>query len=119
MTSLGPSTRRYAHGAEVSGDGATFRVWAERARSVGLVLGDGREIALAPEAGGWFSAHVPAVGPGARYAFRLDGGAPLADPASRAQVAGPDSWSVLVDPTAYRVEARRLAGHPSARPGTL
>ena len=50
MKSLGTSTRRYAHGAEVSGDGASFRVWAERARSVGLVLGDGREIALTPEA---------------------------------------------------------------------
>ena len=55
MTSLGPSTRRYAHGAEVSGDGASFRVWAERAGSVELVLSDGREIALTPEAGGWFS----------------------------------------------------------------
>ena len=113
MTSLGPSTRRYAHGAEVSGDGASFRVWAERAGSVGLVLSDGREIALAPEAGGWFSANVPAVGPGARYAFRLDGGAPLADPASRAQVSGPDSWSVLVDPTAYRWKHSDWQGIPA------
>ena len=102
MTSLGPSTRRYAHGAEVSGDGGSFRVWAERVGSVELVLSDGREIALAPEAGGWFSANVPDVGAGAHYAFRLDGGVPLADPASRAQVSGPDSWSVLVDPSAYR-----------------
>ena len=101
VTSL-RSTRRYAHGAEVSGDGGSFRVWAERAGSVGLVLSDGREIALAPEAGGWFSAEVPGVSPGTRYAFRLDGRAPLADPASRAQVSGPDSWSVLVDATAYR-----------------
>ena len=113
MTSLGPSTRRYVHGAETCGDGASFRVWAERAGSVELVLGDGREIALAPEAGGWFSANVPAVGPGAPYAFRLDGGEPLADPASRAQVSGPDSWSVLVDPTAYRWKHRDWQGIPA------
>ena len=59
MTSLGPSTRRYAHGAEFFGDGASFRFWAERAGSVGMVLGDGREIALAPEAGGWFWPKCP------------------------------------------------------------
>ena len=114
MTSLGPSTRRYAHGAEVSGDGASFRVWAERAGSVGLVLSDGCEIALAPEAGGWFSGRSARVSsPGTRYAFRLDGGAPLADPASRAQVSGPDSWSVLVDPSAYRWKHSDWRGIPA------
>jgi maltooligosyltrehalose trehalohydrolase len=96
------STRRYAHGAELSGDGASFRVWADRARSVDLLLGDDRELALAAEGGGWFSARAPSVAAGTSYAFRLDGSEPLADPASRAQLAGPDSWSVLVDPTAFR-----------------
>jgi maltooligosyltrehalose trehalohydrolase len=113
VTSLGPSIRRYAHGAEVSGDGASFRVWAERVGSVELVLSDGCEIALTPEAGGWFSGHLPAVQPGTRYAFRLDGGAPLADPASRAQVSGPDSWSVLVDPSAYRWKHSDWRGIPA------
>jgi maltooligosyltrehalose trehalohydrolase len=112
VTTLALSTRRYAHGAEIFGDGATFRVWAERVASVGLVLGDGREIALVPEGGGWFSAQVPAVRAGARYAFRLDGGPPLADPASRAQVSGPDGWSVLVDHTAYRWKHRDWRGIP-------
>jgi len=113
VTSLGPSTRRYAHGAEVSGDGGSFRVWAERVGSVELVLSDGREIALTPEAGGWFSANVPDVGAGAHYAFRLDGGVPLADPASRAQVSAPDSWSVLVDPSAYRWKHSDWRGIPA------
>ena len=56
---------------------------------------------------------MPALGPGARYAFRLDGSAPLADPASRAQVSGPDSWSVLVDPTAYRWKHGDWQGIPA------
>ena len=51
--------------------------------------------------------------PGTRYAFRLDGGAPLADPASRAQVSGPDSWSVLVDPSAYRWQHSDWRGIPA------
>jgi maltooligosyltrehalose trehalohydrolase len=110
LTSLCPSTRRYAHGAELSGDSTTFRVWAEQAVSCDLVLCDGGEVALAPEDGGWFSAQVDGVAPGTRYAFRLDGGVPLADPASRAQVAGPDGWSVLIDPTAFVWKHRDWSG---------
>ena len=65
----------------------------------------GRRLVLGP------SARVSS--PGTRYAFRLDGGAPLADPASRAQVSGPDSWSVLVDPSAYRWQHSDWRGIPA------
>lgn len=97
----GRPPRRLAHGAEPDGEGTHFRVWAERARSVGLVLGDGREVALTPAAGGWHEGWVAGVGAGTRYGFRLDGGPRLADPASRAQDGGPDGWSVVVDPAAH------------------
>ena len=84
------------HGPRLRADGtAAFRVWAPRAGAVTLWL-DGAEFAMAPEACGWFAAEAPA-GAGARYAFRLDGGPPRPDPASRRQPDGVHAPSALVD----------------------
>ena len=63
-----------------------FRVWAPRAETVVLRLG-GRDVQMAPAGLGVFVADVPAS-TGDDYAFVLDGGAPLPDPASRWQPAG-------------------------------
>jgi maltooligosyltrehalose trehalohydrolase len=113
-------------GAEVVDGGTWFRVWAPGHRSVTLVLGsdatdeadetdetdeaDGRgtdspdpssEVALEPEAAGYWSALVPGVGAGTPYRFRVDGGPPLPDPTSRWQPHGPHGPSVVVDPRAF------------------
>jgi maltooligosyltrehalose trehalohydrolase len=59
-------------------------------------------VALAPEPGGYFSGLAPALKPGARYRFRLDGGAAFPDPASRFQPEGPHGPSQVVDPARFR-----------------
>jgi maltooligosyltrehalose trehalohydrolase len=53
------------------------------------------------EPAGYFSAEVSEVPAGSRYAFRLDAGPPLPDPASRAQPDGVDGWSAVVDERAF------------------
>ena len=64
-------------------DGAHFRVWAPKASSVDVVIGDTAH-PLAAEDDGYFSALVPGVAAGTRYRLRLDGDAALVpDPASR------------------------------------
>jgi maltooligosyltrehalose trehalohydrolase len=99
----GDARRRYSIGAEPlsDGDGAHFRVWAPRRRSVQVVLvGDAREpVTLTAEDAGYFSGPVPGAGVGTRYSFRLDGEEKLyPDPASRFQPEGPHGPSEIVDP---------------------
>ena len=93
--------RVYAHGPRLSAAGAEFRLWASgKAEAVLVVDGLGEQPMRAGE-GGWFGLHLPGVGPGARYGFRIDGGPRLSDPASRRQVDGPEGWSVLVGPSGH------------------
>ena len=88
-------------GALPDGGGTRFRLWAPAAARVDLVLDDGRTLPM--EAGdGVHERRVDGVGAGARYRYRLDGGAPLADPASRFQPEGVHGPSEVVDPAAYR-----------------
>lgn len=84
-------------------DGATlFRVWAPKARTVELVLEDGgAPVPMQREDGGTFAVVVGDVGAGARYRFRLDGGDPMPDPASRSQPEGVHGPSEIVDPHAF------------------
>ena len=56
----------------------TPAIWAPRAGSVDLVLGDTRH-PLGRGDDGWWRGDV-AVADGDRYAFSLDGGAPRSDP---------------------------------------
>lgn len=93
-----------AVGAAVEAGGTSFRVWAPAARSVTVRIENdgGAERGLAAEAGGYHAAAVAGVGHGDRYRFRLDGGEPLPDPASRFQPEGPLGPSEVVDPSRYR-----------------
>ena len=93
------SNRRWPVGAEVLAEGAVdFRVWAPGRRTVHVVLEEnGREIALARAADGYFSGLLD-VGPGTLYRYRLDGGKSYPDPASRFQPEGPHGPSQVVDP---------------------
>jgi maltooligosyltrehalose trehalohydrolase len=100
------AARRLPVGADLlSADAASFRVWAPRRKRVTLVIeGDPqREVALAREEGGYFSATVSDVRAGLLYRYRLDDDAVLRpDPVSRYQPHGHDGPSQLVDPSAYR-----------------
>lgn len=97
-------------GANILPQGGTnFRVWAPRRRSVDVVIEDVAErgpndsiFELTPEDHGYFSGVIRSVGDGARYRFRLDGGARLyPDPASRYQPEGPHGPSQVVDPKKF------------------
>jgi malto-oligosyltrehalose trehalohydrolase len=79
----------------------TYRVWAPAASRVDLDL-TGQVWPMTPAAGqpGWWTADGPAE-PGTRYAFRLDGGEPLADPRSVRQPDGPDGPSQTYDQSAF------------------
>jgi maltooligosyltrehalose trehalohydrolase len=57
---------------------------------------------LVPEGEGYFAVHVMGVKPGARYMYRIDGGDPRPDPASRFQPDGVHGPSQVVDPTTFR-----------------
>src|SRR5579864_484792 len=70
---------------------AQWRVWAPKAQRVELVLGSGaeiRRIPLEPEPRGFHAVATALPEPGQRYAYSLDGGAPLPDPCSRWQPDG-------------------------------
>src|SRR3989338_9058344 len=77
-----------------------FRLWAPDARKVLVELeintGSVETHALHPQADGWFSAEV-ACAAGSRYRYRVDGQW-VPDPASRAQAAGLQGPSLVVDP---------------------
>lgn len=112
------ATWRPAFGAWPEAGGTRFRVWAPVARDVEVQmepahrgaacrrlvsLGDGTW-------GGWFAD----IGAGDRYRYRLDGGSPLPDPASRHQPDGVHGPSSVVDPGRYawRHHAPLLPGIP-------
>jgi maltooligosyltrehalose trehalohydrolase len=77
-----------------------FVVWAPGAASVQLVLTEAAPIALAPLGSGYHGT-TAVCSPGTRYRYVLDGGQPLADPASRLQPDGVLGPSEVVDLGAY------------------
>jgi maltooligosyltrehalose trehalohydrolase len=94
--------RRRGIGAELVGDGVSFRVWAPAHSRVSVVLKDS-EVSLDREADGYFSRLIANVRAGARYRFRLGDEKTLyPDPASRYQPDGPHGASEVVDPASFR-----------------
>jgi maltooligosyltrehalose trehalohydrolase len=96
--------RRYEalFGAEVTGDGIRFRVWAPRAGAVSLRLEGDKpaDLPMVSEADGTFSLTTAVARPGTRYRYVVDGKA-YPDPASRRQPDGVHRASEVVDPHAY------------------
>jgi len=106
MAFTGQVARRLPVGAEIGAGGVDFRVWAPRASSVVLQVEDaGARVldahVMRPEGDGWHALFVPGAAAGTLYRYRLDGGPPRPDPASRAQPAGPHGPSRVVDPSRY------------------
>jgi maltooligosyltrehalose trehalohydrolase len=95
--------RRFPVGAEVSPEGAHFRVWAPRCKRVDVVIEGGATHRLEDETRGYRSAFVRGARAGDRYRFRLDEGDRLVpDPASRFQPNGPNGASQLVAASDFR-----------------
>src|ERR1700722_3787571 len=93
--------RRFPVGAEVTGAGVHFRVWAPVIKKIEVVLDGGGTVTLEREASGYFSGLAPNARVGSRYKFKLDGGETCPDPASRFQPEGPHGWSEVIDATAF------------------
>ena len=95
-----------AFGANLDDDGVQFAVWAPNAAcGVQLVLSDiagERTLPMSAIGDGVFALHVPGIGAGARYRFRIDDQPPFPDPYSRYQPEGVHGPSEVVDPTAFR-----------------
>lgn len=87
-------------GANVVPEGVRFRVWAPRAGSVAVDLGD-REAPMTRHADGTWEAALPGARGGTRYKFRLDGADSFPDPYSRSQPEGVHGSSEVVDPSAF------------------
>ena len=101
---IDPIVREPIFGAVPSRDGVRFRVWAPAAHGVELRVRRGSRVEshqpLKDDEGIW-TAHVTAARPGDQYAYVLDDGEPLPDPASRCQPDGVHGWSEIVDPCAF------------------
>ena len=78
-----------------------FRVWAPKAKTVGVEIA-GRVAPLALREGGWWEATVEDAGPGTDYAYVLDGKKPaVPDPRSQWQPHGVHGSSRLLDHSAF------------------
>jgi len=102
-------------GVELSAAGARFRLWAPTARQVELDLarhGSRRSVEMSALADGWFEATVADALAGTRYAFRIDGGITVPDPASRSNPDDVHCPSMVVDPLAYEWRDAGWTGRP-------
>jgi len=103
-------------GAEARADGATrFRLWAPGAARVDLMLAADAaraELPLRPLDGGWFEAVHGNAPAGARYAFRVDGGPTVPDPASRCNPEDVHAPSMVVDPLEFEWQDGAWRGRP-------
>jgi maltooligosyltrehalose trehalohydrolase len=102
-------------GVELSAAGARFRLWAPAARQVELDLavhGSRRSVEMSALADGWFEAAVADAPAGTRYAFRIDGGITVPDPASRFNPEDVHCPSMVVDPLAYAWRDAGWMGRP-------
>lgn len=110
-------SRRIPIGAESQGeDGAHFRVWAPRSRSVGVELWSLSHGLDAPlyyelgqEADGYFSGSIAKAQTGMLYKYRLDSGL-FPDPVSRFQPQGPDGPSEIIDPYQFKWTDQKWKG---------
>ncbi len=89
-------------GATPQDGGTRFEVWAPGASSVELAVEGRPAVALhRDDAAGTWVGFVVGAGHGDRYRFHLDGGEPLADPASAWQPDGVHGPSAVVDASRF------------------
>jgi maltooligosyltrehalose trehalohydrolase len=92
--------RRYPIGAEPTGEGVSFRVWAPDRLRVDVVVSSDHP--LEKDERGYWTGFLPGLRAGALYRYRLDGEEKaFPDPASRFQPEGPHGPSEVVDPSSF------------------
>jgi len=89
-----------------------FRVWAPEAVRAEADISGHRHPMTAGARPGWWQAEVTAAANGTDYAFRLDGGEPLADPRSPWQPYGINGVSRTYDHSAFAWTDRGWRGGP-------
>lgn len=111
-------------GATPDEHGTSFRVWAPATQLVEVVLfPEGGAPADGPTAvrpmqrddQGFCVARIDGIGPGTRYAYRLNGRGPFPDPASRWQPDGVHGPSMVIDWTAFAWTDHGWTGVPLER----
>jgi maltooligosyltrehalose trehalohydrolase len=103
-------SQRMRFGAELTGIGVTFRLWAPAARRVELMLGVPHPMRVLP--GGWHEIGVPQARAGALYKFRIDDELVVPDPASDFQPADVSGPSEVIDHQHYVWRAADWRGRP-------
>jgi len=102
-------------GAALAGGSARFRLWAPACARVSLLLHEGgqiREVAMQAMDDGWHGMNLEDIRAGIAYAFRVDDGPPVPDPASRAQAGDVNGASLTVDPRAFEWSDDAWRGRP-------
>jgi maltooligosyltrehalose trehalohydrolase len=89
----------------------TFTVWAPRAETVAVVIGN-RKLPMNKEDGGWWARSIAEAGPGTDYRFSVNGGDPVPDPRSQWQPKGVDGPSRLMDHSAFRWTDQKWQAKP-------
>jgi maltooligosyltrehalose trehalohydrolase len=102
--------RRMRFGAELTGSGVTFRLWAPAARRVELLLDTPHPLQVQP--GGWHEIAIPDAQAGTLYKFRIDGELAVPDPASAFQPGDVSGPSEVVDHGHYVWRATDWQGRP-------
>ncbi len=99
-------------GAELTGHGVRFALWAPSAGKVDLACGS-RRIPMPAVGQGWYRLDDDAAAVGDRYGFAIDGAVDLVpDPASRFQADDLDRRSSVLDPQAYEWRDGSWRGRP-------
>jgi len=102
--------RRPRFGAELTGAGVTFRLWAPAARRVELLLGTPCPMGM--QSHGWHEIAVPDARAGTLYRFRIDGELDVPDPASAFQPGDVSGPSEVIDHGGYVWRAADWRGRP-------
>jgi maltooligosyltrehalose trehalohydrolase len=106
--------RRLSTGVEIEPDGqASIRVWAPGRSRVDFSIEGGAIHPLTRGGDGVFKATIPAIAPGTRYWYCLDGKDLRPDPSSRFQPDGPHGPSEVVDPASFPWTDSGWRGVPS------
>jgi maltooligosyltrehalose trehalohydrolase len=98
--------RVYSQGAELTGNGVSFRTWVSGKSRVELVMLDDsgtptQELPMNRDSEGYYHVENPEASEGMLYQYRLDRRL-LPDPASRFQPLGVHGPSQIVDPSIFR-----------------
>ena len=105
---------RMPFGAELREGAARFRLWAPACREVRVEIDrdPARRVAMDAEGEGWHCVTVDGLAAGTPYAFVVDGGDPVPDPASRSNPWDVNGPSALVDPEAFAWKDAAWKGRP-------